>query len=179
VTVAVAAKATVEGSGVAGRRGGGGDHSDSCHGVQRSSSDVVDNHCSTGESWSNTSPNNDGRGGGGSKKNRHTTSSYRWQTAILPDCTDSRGGVLDIVHCRRIGSGAHLSNDQKDDDESGGRGGTHDYCGDCDNVARYRRRHLSRGCDQDYDDDNDNAGHTTWRHRRRQRTSFRRSEGRQ
>jgi hypothetical protein len=20
---------------------------------------------------------------------------------ILPDCTDSRGGVLDVVHCRR------------------------------------------------------------------------------
>jgi hypothetical protein len=28
-------------------------------------------------------------------------------------------------------------------------------------VARYRRRHIRRGCDQDYDDDDDNAGHTT------------------
>jgi hypothetical protein len=46
-------------------------------------------------------------------------------------------------------------------------------------VARYRRRHISRGCDQDYDDDDDNVGHTTWwRWRQRQRrTSFRLSEG--
>jgi hypothetical protein len=169
-TVAVAAKAIVEGGGVAGRQGGGGDRSDSCHGVQRSLSDVVDNHRSTGESWSNTSPNNDGESDGGGEKNRHTTSSYRRQTAILPDHTDSRGGVLDIVHCRRVGGGgvggvgvggAHPSDDRKDDDESGGRGDTRDFRGDCDDVARYRRRHIRRGCDQDYDDDDDNAGHTT------------------
>jgi hypothetical protein len=80
-TVAVAAKAIVEGGGVA------------C----RSSSDIVDDHRSTGKSWSNTSPNNYGGGGGGGEKNRHTTSSYWRQTVILPDYTDARGGVLDIV----------------------------------------------------------------------------------
>ena len=186
----MAAKAIVEGGGAAGRQGGGGDRSDSCHRVQRSSSDVVDDHHSTGESWINTSPNNDGGGGGGGKKNCHTASSYRRQTAILPDYTDSRGGVLNIVHCRRVGGGgvdgvgagsggAHPSNDRKDDYESGRRGDTRDYRSDCDNMARYRRRHISRGCDQDYDDDDDNVGHTTWwRWRQRQRrTSFRLSEG--
>jgi hypothetical protein len=59
------------------------------------------------------------------------------------------------------GGGAHPSNNQKDDDESSGRGGTRHYRGDCDDVVGYRRRTLSRGCDQDYDDDGDNAGHTT------------------
>ena len=126
--VAVAAKATAEGGGgVAGRRGGGGDCSDSCRGVQRSSSDIIDDHCSTGESWSNTSPNHDGGGGGGGEKNRHTPSSYRRRTAILPDCTNSRGGVLNVVHCRCVsvsGGGVHPSNDQKDNDESGRCGGT-------------------------------------------------------
>ena len=126
--VAVAAKATAEGGGgVAGRRGGGGDCSDSCRGVQRSSSDIIDDHCSTGESWSITRPNHDGGGGGGGEKNRHTPSSYRRQTAILPDCTNSRGGVLNVVHCRCVsvgGGGVHPSNDQKDNDESGRCGGT-------------------------------------------------------
>jgi hypothetical protein len=28
-------------------------------------------------------------------------------------------------------------------------------------VAGYRLRQIRRGCDQDYDDDDDNAGHTT------------------
>jgi hypothetical protein len=60
------------------------------------SSDIVDDHHSTGKSWSNTSLNNYGGGGGGGEKNRHTTS-YRRQTVILPDYTDARGGVLDIV----------------------------------------------------------------------------------
>jgi len=41
--------------------GGEGDCSNSCHGVQRSSSDLISNHHSTGKSWSNASPNNDGR----------------------------------------------------------------------------------------------------------------------
>ena len=47
-TVAVAANAMAE--------SGGGDHSDSRRGVTGSSSDVIENHRSTGESWSNTSP---------------------------------------------------------------------------------------------------------------------------
>ena len=63
--VAVVAKATAEGGGVMGWRGGRGDCSDSCCGMQRSSSEDSDNHRSTGESWSNTSPNNDDGGGGG------------------------------------------------------------------------------------------------------------------
>ena len=50
---------------------------------------------------------------------------HRRRTAILPDCTDSCGGVLDVVHCRRVGGGggggAHPSDDRKDDDKSGGR----------------------------------------------------------
>ena len=89
------------------------------------------NHRSTGESWSNTSPNNDGGGGrgggGGGGKNRHTPSPNRRRTAILPDCTNSRGGVLNVVHCRCVsvsGGGVHPSNDQKDNDESGRCGGT-------------------------------------------------------
>ena len=44
-------------------------------------------------------------GGGGGKKNCHTPFFSRRRTAILPDCTDSHGGVLDVVHCRRIGVG--------------------------------------------------------------------------
>ena len=111
--VAVVAKATAEVGGVTGRQGGRGDCSDSCRGVQRSSSDDFDNHRSTGKTWSNTSPNNDGggggrgsgRGGGGGEKNHHTLSSYRRRTVILPDCTNSCGGVLDAVHCPCIGSG--------------------------------------------------------------------------
>jgi hypothetical protein len=100
--VAVAAKAMAEGGRVAGWRGGGGDRSNSRRGVQWSLSEVIDDHSSTDESWNNTSPNNDGdRGGGGGKKNCHTPSSYWRRTVILPDCTDSRGGVLDVVHCRR------------------------------------------------------------------------------
>ena len=63
--VAVVAKATAEGGGVRGWWGGRGDCSDSRRGVQRSSSNVFDNHLSTSKSWSNTSPNNDGGGGGG------------------------------------------------------------------------------------------------------------------
>jgi hypothetical protein len=74
-----------------------------------------------------TRPNHDGGGGGGGEKNRHTPSSYRRRTAILPDCTNSRGGVLNVVHCRCVsvgGGGVHPSNDQKDNDESGRCGGT-------------------------------------------------------
>jgi hypothetical protein len=134
--------------------------------LQRLSSEVINDHRSTGESWRNTSPNNDGGGGGrgsrGGEKNRHTPSSYWRRTAILPDCTDSRGRVLNVVHCRRVGGGAHPSDDRKDDDESGGRGGTRHHRGDCNDVAGYHLRHISRGCDQDYDDDNNNAGHTTF-----------------
>jgi len=129
------------------------------------------------ESWSNTNPNNDSGGGGGGgvggggggEKNHHTPFSYWWGTVILPDCTDSRGRVLDIVHCHRvsgggvggIGGGAHPSDDRKDDNESSGRGSTHHHSGDCDDVVRYRHRHITRGCDQDYDDGDNNAGHTT------------------
>ena len=91
--VAVAANAMAE--------SGRGDHSDSRRGVMGSSSDVIENHRSTGESWSNTSPNNDGGdgggGGGGGEKNRHTPSSSRRWTAILTDCTDSHGGVLNVT----------------------------------------------------------------------------------
>jgi hypothetical protein len=29
-------------------------------------------------------------------------------------------------------------------------------------VAGYRLCHIRRGCDQDYDDNDDNAGHTTF-----------------
>jgi uncharacterized membrane protein YgcG len=105
-TVAVAAKATSEGGGLAGRRKNGGDRSDSRRRVQRSSSNVIDD-C---KSWSNTSPNNSGEcggdgsgsgggGGSGGEKNRHTPSSYRRRTAILPGCTNSRCGVLNVVHC--------------------------------------------------------------------------------
>ena len=121
-TVAVAAKAIVESGGLMGRQGGGGDRSDSCRGVQWLSSDAVDDHRSTGKSWSNTSPNNDGGGGSGGEKNRHTTSSYQRQTAILPDYTDHKFGGVDVGV-----SGAHP---RKDDDESGGRGETCDYRGD-------------------------------------------------
>ena len=111
--VAVVAKATAEGGGVMGWRGGRGDCSDSCRGVQRLSSDDFDNNRSTGKTWSYTSPNNDGRGGGrgsgrgggGGEKNHHTLSSYRRRTVNLPDCTNSCGGVLDAVHCPHIGSG--------------------------------------------------------------------------
>ena len=107
--VAVASKAMAEGGRVAGWRGGGGDRSNSRRGVQWLLSEVIDDHSSTDESWNNTSPNNDGggggggggRGGGGGEKNCHTPSSYWRRTVILPDCTDSRGGVLDVVHCRR------------------------------------------------------------------------------
>jgi hypothetical protein len=42
---------------------------------------------------------------------------------------------------------AHPTNDRKDDDKSGGRGGTHHQCSDCDNVAGYHRRHISRDHD--------------------------------
>ena len=78
--------------------------------MRPSSSEVIGDHRSTGESWSytigNNSPNNDGGGGsgggGGGEKNRYTLSSYRWRTAILPDCTDSRGGVLDVVAVGRV-----------------------------------------------------------------------------
>ena len=82
----------------------------------------------------------------------------------------SRGGLLGVVHCHRIGGGgvggvggggAHPSDDRKDDNISGGSGGTRHHRGDCDNVAGYRRRRISRGCDRDFDDDDDNAGHTT------------------
>ena len=78
--------------------------------------------------------------------------------------------MLDAVHCRLVsgggvgsiggvdGGGAHPSDDQKDDDASGGRGGTRHYRGDCDDVAGSCRRHISRGCDRDYDDDDNNAG---------------------
>ena len=59
------------------------------------------------------------------------------------------------------GSGAHPSDNQKDDNESSGRGGTHDYRGNCNDLAEYRCHHISQGCDQDNDDDDDNAGHTT------------------
>ena len=134
------------GGGAVWRQGGGGDRSDSHRGVQWSSSNVIDNHHSTGESWSNTSPNNDGGGGGGGgsgdngggKHNHHTPSfSYRRRTAILPDCTGSRSGVLD------------------------GRGGTCHYHGDCNDVAGYCRHHISQDHDRDYDDDDNDAGHTT------------------
>jgi hypothetical protein len=109
VAVVVVAKAMAEGGGVGGQWGSGRDRSDSRHGVQRSLPTVIDNHRSTGESWSNTSPNNDGRGGSGGgdrcgsggKKNCHTPSSYRWRTVILTDCTDSLSGVLDVIHYRR------------------------------------------------------------------------------
>ncbi len=146
------------------------------------SSKVIGDHRNTGESWSNTSPNNDGGGGGrgggrgggigsgGGEKNRHTPSPYRLWTAILPDCTNSRSGVLDVVHCCRVGGGgvgsvgggsAHPSDDRKDNNESGGRGGTRHHCGDCEDVAWYRLRHISQGCDQDYDDNDNDASHTT------------------
>jgi len=136
-TVAVAAtKATMEGGRVVGRRSSRGDRSDSRRRVQRLSSDVIDDHRSTSKSWSIIRPNNDSDGGGGGgsgggcgEKNCHTPSSYRRRTAILPDCTDSPSGALDVVHCRRISVGG-----------VGGVGG--------------------QDCDQDYDDDNDNAGHT-------------------
>ena len=148
--------------------------------MQSSSSEVIGDHRLTGESWSNTSPNNDGGGGGGGggrgggigggggEKNRHTPSPYRRRTVNLPDCTGSHGRVLDVVHCCRLGSGgvgggggggAHPSDDRKDDNESGGRGGTRHHRGNCDDVAGYRLLHISQGCDQDYDDD-DNDGHT-------------------
>jgi len=179
-TVAVAAtKATMEGGRVVGRRSSRGDRSDSRRRVQRLSSDVIDDHRSTSKSWSIIRPNNDSDGGGGGgsgggcgEKNCHTPSSYRRRTAILPDCTDSPSGALDVVHCRRISvggvggvggvgsGGAHPSDDRKDNDESGGRGGTRHHRGDCNDVAGYCRRHISQDCDQDYDDDNDNAGHT-------------------
>ncbi len=125
------------------------------------SSEVIGDHRSTGESWSNTSPNNDGGGGGGGggrgggiggvggEKNHHTPSPYQRRTVILPDCTDSHGGVLGVVHCCRVGGGggvgggsAHPSDDRKDNNES--------------DVAGYRLCHISQG----YDDD-DNDGHTT------------------
>ena len=61
----VANKATAEGGWVTGWWGGGGDCSDSHRGVKRSSFDLIEDHLSTGESWSNTSLNNDGGGGGG------------------------------------------------------------------------------------------------------------------
>jgi len=123
--------------------------------MRPSSSKIIGDHRSTGESWSNTSPNNDGGGGGiggvGGEKNHHTPSPYRRRTVILPDCTDSHGGVLDVVHCCRVGGGggvgiggggAHPSDNWKDNNES--------------NVAGYHLRHISQG----YDDD-DNDGHTT------------------
>ena len=62
--VAVAVMAMAEGSRVAGRRGCGGDRSNSRRVVQPLSSKVIADHRSTAESWSNTSPNNDGGGGG-------------------------------------------------------------------------------------------------------------------
>jgi hypothetical protein len=54
--VAVAAKATLDGGGVVGWRGGRGDRSDSRRRVQQSSSDIIDDYRSTGtgKSWSNT-----------------------------------------------------------------------------------------------------------------------------
>ena len=167
--VAVAAKAMAEGGRVAGWRGGGGDRSNSRRGVQWLFSEVIDDHSSTDESWNNTSPNNDGggggggggRGGGGGEKNCHTPSSYWRRTVILPDCTDSRGGVLDVVHCCRVGGGgvggvggigsvggvgsggAYPSDDRKDNDMSNGRGGTRHHRCNCDDVAGYRLRHIS------------------------------------
>ena len=132
------------------RRSGGGDLSYSRRGVWRLLSDVIDDYLSTGKSWSNTSPNNDGGGGGGGggEENCHINSSFQRWTAILPDITNSRGGVLQLAHCNRVGvvigvgigvgvcvgvdvgvdvgagvGRAHPSDDWKDDDESGGRGG--------------------------------------------------------
>ena len=140
------------------RWGSGGDRIDSRCGVWRSSSDVIDDPCSSGKSWSNTSPNNDsggsGRGGGGGEKNHHTPFSSPQWTAILPDCTDSHGGVLYVVHCRCIGVGggsrAHPSDDQKDYDESDGRGGTHHHHGNCDDAVGYRRCNIGRDRDRGY-----------------------------
>ena len=62
--VVVAVMAMAEGSRVAGRRGCGGDRSNSRRVVQPLSSKVIADHRSTAESWSNTSPNNDGGGDG-------------------------------------------------------------------------------------------------------------------
>ncbi len=153
-TVAVAAKATAEGGEAVGQRRR--PHRQ----PSRSVAVIVrrDDPCSSGKSWSNTSPNNDsggsGRGGGGGEKNHHTPFSSPQRTAILPDCTDSRGGVLDVVHCRCIGvgggSGAHPSDDQKDYDESGGRGGTHHHHGNCDDAVGYRRCNIGRDRDRGY-----------------------------
>ena len=128
--------------------GSGGDRSDSFSGVRRwSSPDVIDDHRSTGGSWSDANANNDGGGGGGGggggEKNRRPSSSSRRRTAILPDRAVSRGGVLE-------------DNDDGGD-RLGGRGGTRHRRGDCDDAVGDRRRHLSR--DRDYDDD----GRTTRR----------------
>jgi len=79
------------------------------------------------------------------------------------------GGRLQLEcsmsHCCRIGIGggnAHPSDDRKDDDESSRRGGTHHHRGDCDDAVGYRHCHISQDHrDQDYDDEDDNAGHTT------------------
>ena len=70
--------------------------------------------------------------------------SYRIAPTLAVECSTSYTAV------------AHPSDDRKDADESGGRGGTrHHRGGDCDDVAGYRLRHISRGCDQDYDYDDD------------------------
>jgi hypothetical protein len=67
-----------------------------------------------------------------SEKNRHTPASYQRQSVILPDCIDSRGEVLNVIHCRGVGGvcgGTQPSDNRKDDNESGGRGGTRYHLG--------------------------------------------------
>ena len=118
-------------------------------GVQRSSSDIIEYHRSTGKSWSNTSPNNNGEcggdgggggGGSGGEKNCHTLRFYRVAPTLAVECST-------LYTASASSASAHPSNDRKDEDESGGRGGTHHHCSDCDDVAGYPRRHISRDHD--------------------------------
>ena len=153
-TVAVAAKATSEGGRLAGRRKNGGDRSDSRRRVQRSLSNVIDDR----KSWSNTSPNNNGKcGGGGSGSGGGVAVVARRITTPPPPTSGGlrfyRVAPTLAVECSTLytasasSASTHPTNDRKDDDKSGGRVGTHHQCSDCDNVAGYHRRHISRDHD--------------------------------
>ena len=98
---------------------------------------------------SNTSPINNGEcvgdgggggGGSGGEKNRHTLRFYRVAPTLAVECST-------LYTASASSASAHPSNDRKDDDKSGRRGGTHHRCSNCNNVAGYPRRHMSRDHD--------------------------------